>query len=80
MIALSYEYATGFIENKAIKVKPKCPGKYSFDIYAKSIKSTKNIPIIKIDAKTINALSFFLFSNSLFLFSLINSLYLSKLS
>ena len=31
---------TGFVENKAIRVKPKCAGKYSFDIYAKSIKST----------------------------------------
>ena len=32
---------TGFVENKAIRVKPKCPGKYSFDIYAKNVKSSE---------------------------------------
>lgn len=30
---------TGFVQDKAIRVKPKCPGKYSFDIYAKNTKS-----------------------------------------
>jgi hypothetical protein len=29
---------TGFIENKKIKVKPRCAGKYVFEIYAKNIK------------------------------------------
>lgn len=28
---------TGFIKNKNIKVKPKCPGKYTFEIYAKNV-------------------------------------------
>ena len=28
---------TGFINSKYIKIKPKCPGKYTFDIYAKNI-------------------------------------------
>lgn len=32
---------TGFIESKRLKVTPKCPGKYSFSIYAKNIKSTE---------------------------------------
>lgn len=32
---------TGFIECKRIAVTPKCPGKYSFSIYAKNIKSTE---------------------------------------
>lgn len=32
---------TGFIESKRIMVTPKCPGKYSFSIYAKNIKSTE---------------------------------------
>lgn len=32
---------TGFIEEKVIKIKPKCPGKYSFVIYAKNVKSTE---------------------------------------
>ena len=30
---------TGFIEEKALRVKPKCPGKYTFVIYAKNKKS-----------------------------------------
>jgi hypothetical protein len=29
---------TGFIQNKKIKVKPKCAGKYVFEIYAKNVK------------------------------------------
>ena len=32
---------TGFVTEKAIKIKPKCPGKYSFVIYAKNVKSTE---------------------------------------
>ena len=32
---------TEFIDEKAIKIKPKCPGKYTFVIYAKNIKSTE---------------------------------------
>ena len=32
---------TGFIGEKSIKIKPKCPGKYTFTIYAKNIKSTE---------------------------------------
>lgn len=32
---------TGFIDSKRIVVTPKCPGKYSFSIYAKSVKSTE---------------------------------------
>lgn len=28
---------TGFISSKYIKIKPKCPGKYTFEIYAKNI-------------------------------------------
>lgn len=32
---------TGFIKNKVLRVKPRCPGKYSFVIYAKNIKSTE---------------------------------------
>lgn len=32
---------TGFIKEKVIKVKPRCPGKYSFVIYAKNIKSNE---------------------------------------
>ncbi|MDV4149403.1 triple tyrosine motif-containing protein [Clostridium sp. AL.422] len=28
---------TGFISSKYIKVKPKCPGKYTFEIYAKNV-------------------------------------------
>ena len=28
---------TGFIKNNNIKVKPKCPGKYTFEIYAKNV-------------------------------------------
>lgn len=32
---------TGYVENKAIRVKPKCPGKYVFNIYAKNIKSNE---------------------------------------
>ncbi|MGG7178817.1 triple tyrosine motif-containing protein [Clostridium paraputrificum] len=29
---------TGFIQNKKIKIKPKCSGKYTFEVYAKNIK------------------------------------------
>ena len=32
---------TGFVDEKSIKIKPKCPGKYTFVIYAKNIKSTE---------------------------------------
>lgn len=32
---------TEFIDEKAIRIKPKCPGKYTFVIYAKNIKSTE---------------------------------------
>lgn len=32
---------TGFIEEKALRVKPKCLGKYTFVIYAKNKKSTE---------------------------------------
>lgn len=32
---------TGYIQEKAIKLKPKCPGKYTFVIYAKNIKSSE---------------------------------------
>lgn len=32
---------TGFIQEKAIKIKPKCAGKYTFVIYAKNAKSTE---------------------------------------
>lgn len=28
---------TGFINSKHVKIKPKCPGKYTFEIYAKNI-------------------------------------------
>lgn len=52
---------TDFVENKAIRVKPKCPGKYSFNIYAKNVKSTdeydckKEIIIYVKDAMPINS-------------------------
>ncbi|MDQ0150648.1 triple tyrosine motif-containing protein [Eubacterium multiforme] len=29
---------TGFVQNKKIEVKPKCAGKYTFEVYAKNIK------------------------------------------
>lgn len=29
---------TGFIQSKKIKIKPKCSGKYTFEVYAKNIK------------------------------------------
>lgn len=29
---------TGYIKSRRIRVKPKCPGKYTFEIYAKNIK------------------------------------------
>lgn len=29
---------TEFIKNKRIKVQPKCPGKYTFEVYAKNVK------------------------------------------
>lgn len=32
---------TGFIESKRIVVTPKCPGKYSFSVYAKNTKSSE---------------------------------------
>ena len=32
---------TGFISEKSIKIKPKCPGKYSFVIYVKNLNSTE---------------------------------------
>lgn len=32
---------TDFIDKKSIKIKPKCPGKYTFIIYAKNVKSTE---------------------------------------
>lgn len=32
---------TEFIEEKSIKIKPKCPGKYTFVIYSKNVKSTE---------------------------------------
>lgn len=32
---------TGFIESKRMVVTPKCPGKYSFSVYAKNIKSSE---------------------------------------
>lgn len=32
---------TEFIDEKSIKIKPKCPGKYTFVIYAKNVKSTE---------------------------------------
>lgn len=29
---------TGFVQNKKIEVKPKCSGKYTFEVYAKNVK------------------------------------------
>ena len=38
---------TGFISSKHIKVKPKCPGKYTFDIYAKNVLCKENYDVKK---------------------------------
>lgn len=38
---------TGFIASKYIKVKPKCPGKYTFDIYAKNVQCKEEYDVKK---------------------------------
>ena len=38
---------TGFIDSKYIKVKPKCPGKYTFDIYAKNVQCKEEYDVKK---------------------------------
>ncbi|WP_207729471.1 triple tyrosine motif-containing protein [Clostridium gallinarum] len=38
---------TGFIKNKYIKVKPKCSGKYTFEIYAKNILCKEDYDVKK---------------------------------
>ena len=32
---------TGYVESKLLKIKPRCPGKYNVNIFAKNIKSTE---------------------------------------
>ncbi|MFU7515699.1 triple tyrosine motif-containing protein [Clostridium sp. HCS.1] len=38
---------TGFIASKYIKVKPKCPGKYTFEIYAKNVQCKEEYDVKK---------------------------------
>lgn len=38
---------TGFIKNKRFKVKPKAPGKYTFEIYAKNVLCTEDYDVKK---------------------------------
>lgn len=61
---------TGFISEKSIKIKPKCPGKYSFVIYAKNLNSTeeydskKEVSIYVHEVPPINSTKLKLYSNS----------------
>lgn len=63
--------STGFIGEKSIKIKPKCPGKYTFTIYAKNIKSTeeydskKEVSIYVHEVVSVNSTKLQLSSNSL---------------
>lgn len=61
---------TGFISEKSIKIKPKCPGKYSFVIYAKNLNSTeeydskKEVSIYVHEVTPVNSTKLKLYSNS----------------
>ena len=62
---------TGFVTEKAIKIKPKCPGKYSFAIYVKNVKSTeeydskKEVSIYVQEVTPVNSTKIELYSNEL---------------
>ena len=62
---------TGFIEEKTIKIKPKCAGKYTFSIYAKNKKSTeeydskKEISVYVSEVKPVNTTKLYISDNNI---------------